>query len=121
MLKKDPETKSLLTRWVNQDGAELFKFSNTILNERSRVAIFDPATEQVKDPRGAIPSTATSANLGFIPSQVGIGLGMLDVFMIQDPSNYGYKMSADIRIGIVPLRKDYNGTSLLVYGPDTVS
>lgn len=44
-----------------------------------------------------------------------MGLGMLDVFMIQDPTSYGYKMSADIRIGIAPLRADYSGTSLLTY------
>jgi hypothetical protein len=117
LISKNPQTQNLLTRWVNADGAELQKFKFTVLNQRSRVAIFDPTTGQVKDPRGVIPSTATGANLGFIPSQVGMGLGMLDVFMIQDPSLYGYKMSADIRIGIVPLRKDFSGTSLLVYGP----
>jgi hypothetical protein len=74
----------------------------------------------VKDPAGTIPSTAVSAGVGFIPSQVGIGLGVLDVFMIQDPTNYGYKMSADIRIGIKPLRKDYAGTTLLTYGTPSV-
>lgn len=121
LISKNNQTQSLLTRWVNADGADLLKFKHTVLNQRSRVAIFDPVTGQVKDPRGVIPSTATSANLGFIPSQVGMGLGMLDVFMIQDPSQYGYKMSADIRIGIVPLRKGFEGTTLLVYGPDLVS
>lgn len=121
LIAKNTQTQSLLTRWVNSDAAELLKFKHTVLNQRSRVAIFDPVTGQVKDPRGVIPSTATSANLGFIPSQVGMGLGMLDVFMIQSPSEYGYKMSADIRIGIVPLRADFSGTTLLVYGPDKVS
>ena len=120
LLAKDPETKSLLTRWVNQDGGEFVKFKNTILPQRSRVAIYDPATGQVKDPNGPIPSTAVSAGLGFIPSQIGIGLGMLDVFMIQDPTSYGYKMSADIRMGIVPLRADFSGTSLLTYAPSNV-
>lgn len=119
LLNKDPETKSLLTRWVNQDGGDFVKFKHTILPTRSRVAIYDPATGQVKDPNGTIPSTAISAALGFIPSQVGIGLGMLDVFMIQDPTSYGYKMSADIRMGITPLRADYSGTSLLTYGAPT--
>ena len=119
-ISKDPETKSLLTRWINADGADLLKFKHTILNQRSRVAIYDPATGQVKDPSGVIPATAVSAAVGFIPSQVGIGLGMLDVFMIQDPTNYGYKMSADIRIGIKPLRANFNGTSLLTYGTPSV-
>jgi len=120
LFAKDPETKSLLTRWVNQDGGEFTKFKNTILPQRSRVAIYDPATGQVKDPNATIPSTAVSAALGFIPSQVGMGLGMLDVFMIQDPTSYGYKMSADIRIGIVPLRSDFLGTTLLTYGAANV-
>ena len=119
-ISKDPETKSLLTRWINADGADLLKFKHTILNQRSRVAVYDPATSAVKDPEGVIPSTAVSSAVGFIPSQVGIGLGMLDVFMIQDPSNYGYKMSADIRIGIKPLRADFAGTSLLTYGTPPV-
>jgi hypothetical protein len=115
-LTQDPETKSLLTRWVNADGVDLMKFKHTIIHQRSRVAIYDPATSQVKDPSGVIPATSVSAGVSFIPSQVGMGLGMLDVFMIQDPSAYGYKMSADIRIGIVPLRKNYNGTAIYTYG-----
>lgn len=119
-MAKDPETKSLLTRWVNSDGGEFTKFKNTIMPQRSRVAIYDPATGQVKDPNGVIPSTAISAALGFLPSQVGMGLGMLDVFMIQDPSAYGYRMSADIRIGINWLRKNQNGGSLLTYAPANV-
>lgn len=115
-LDKDPETKSLLTRWVNQDGGEFPKFKNTIMAQRSRVAIYNPTTGLVLDPNGSIPSNAISAALGFIPSQIGMGLGMLDVFMIQDPTSYGYKMSADIRVGIAPLRADFTGTSILTYG-----
>ena len=117
---QDPDTKSLLTRWVKSGQDDLLKIKNTVLPQRSRVAIYDPATGQVKDPSGVIPTTSVSAAIGFIPSNVGIGLGMLDVFMIQDPSAYGYKMSADIRIGIVPLRKNYNGTTLYTYGPGNV-
>ena len=120
LFAKDPETKSLLTRWINQEGGSMEKFKNTLLPRRSRVAIYDPFTGQVKDPNGAIPSTAVSAALGFIPSQVAIAIAMLDVFMIQDPSNYGYKMSADTRMGIAPLRADFSGTSLLTYGTPNV-
>lgn len=119
-VSQDPETKSLLTRWVNADGTDLLKFKHTLLHERSKVALFDPATGQIKDPSGVIPATAVSAGLSFIPSQVGIGLGMLDVFMVQDPSAYGYKMSADIRMGIAPLRKNYDGTGVYTYGDPNV-
>ena len=121
-LNKDPETKSLLTRWVNDNGGGTFvKFKNTILNERSRTIIVNPsASNQVVDPTGIIPSTAISAGLSFVPSQVGMGIGMLDVFMVQDPVNYGYTMSADIRMGIVPLRANFNGTAILNYGAPNV-
>jgi len=116
LISQDPDTKSLLTRWVDSGKEDFFKIKHTLLPMRSRVAIYDPATGLVKDPMGVIPSTAVSAGVGFIPSNVGMGLGMLDVFMIQDPSAYGYKMSADIRIGITPLRANYNGTTLYTYG-----
>lgn len=113
---RDPKTQSLLTRWVDAEGGELTKFKNTTFTQRSRVVIYDPASGQVKDPSSVLPATAVSAALGFMPSQVGMGLGMLDVFMIQDPSTWGYKMSADIRAGISPLREDCSGTALLTYG-----
>lgn len=119
-LAQDPETKSLLTRWVNADGTDLLKFKHTLLHERSRVALYDPATGQIKDPSGVVPTTAVSAGLSFLPSQVGIGLGMLDVFMVQDPSAYGYKMSADIRMGIASLRKNYDGTGVYTYAAANV-
>lgn len=119
-IDQDPETKSLLTRWINDGGNELKKYSKTTLYERSRVAIYDPASAQMKDPYGVIPATSVSAMLYFIASQIAIGIGMLDVFMLQDPTNYGYRMSADIRTGIVPLRASFNGTGAYTYGPSNV-
>jgi len=115
-LAKDPYTLSQLTRWVNADGGEFSKFKNTILPSRSRVAVYDVATGLVKDPYGSIPATSVGANLSFIPSQVGIGLAMLDVFMQQDPVNYGFVMSADTRVGINALRANFNGIALYTYG-----
>jgi hypothetical protein len=119
-LKMDPESKSLLTRFVTDDGKDLLKYSHTVFNQRSRVLAYDPATAQVKDPNGVMAATVTSAALGFIPSQVALGLGMLDVFMVQDPTNYGYKMSADIRIGAAALRNDFAGLLALIFGPANV-
>ena len=57
-----------------------------------------------------------SAALGFIASQVAIGLGLIDVFMIQDPANYGYRMSLDLRINARALRSDYTGLAMYTYG-----
>lgn len=113
-IAQDPETKSLLTSFKTTNGEELLKYKHTMLNVRSRVAVYDPATGQVKDINGGIPATSVSAQLGFMPSQVGIGIGKLDVFMQQDSTNYGHRMSADIRIGAVPLHFTFRGTTLYV-------
>jgi len=119
-ISQDNDTKSLLTRWIESDQADLLKIKHTVLHQRSRVALYDPASSAVKDPLGSIPNTAVSAGLAMLPSQVAIGLGLLDVFMVQVPGSYGYRMSADIRIGIVPLRANYNGVLLYTYGTPNV-
>lgn len=119
-LKQDPDTKSLLTRWVESNMNGLLKISNTELVFRSKVTAFDQATSQIKDPTGVIATTVMSAAFGFLCSQVAIALGMLDVFMIQDPSAYGFRMSGDIRIGAAPVRKSYKGTLLYTYGQPNV-
>lgn len=114
-LARDPEAKNFLTRWIADNGKELLKFKHTIIETRSRVAAYDPVSGQMKDPEGSIPSTTVSSGLGFIPSQVAIGLGMLDVFMVQSPSNYGYVMSADVREGINALRPGVQGLTAFTY------
>ena len=118
-LSSDPETKSLLTRWVNDQGAEVLKIKNTLLHARSRVGAFDLPSTTVIDTNASgvsIPSTTMSAALGFVASQVAIGLGLIDVFMIQDPANYGYRMSLDLRINARALRSDYTGLAMYTYG-----
>lgn len=121
LIKQTSQSQSLLTRWVDDSGKDQLAFSHTRFNQRSRVLAFNPQTAQVLNPTSIIPSVATSANLGFIPSQVGIGISNLDVFMIQSPTDYGYKMSADVRMGITPLRANANGISILAYGPEIIS
>lgn len=121
LISSTSQSQSLLTKWTQDNGRDQLGFKHTRFNQRSRVIAFDPTTAQVKSPFSIIPSTATSANLGFIPSQVGIGIGNLDVFMIQDPGQYGYKMSADVRMGITPLRADGSGINILAYGPGIIS
>lgn len=121
LITQTGQAQTLLLRWTEANQEDQLGFKHTKFNLRSRVVAFDPTTAQVKNPFSAIPNSATSANLGFIPSQVGIGIGNLDVFMIQSPSEYGYKMSADVRMGIVPLRANFNGTTILAYGPQKIS
>jgi hypothetical protein len=116
-IKQDPLTQSLLTRWINsgKTSDNLF-IDHTEIVERSRVAVFDPSTNQVKDINASIPTTAQGAGLGFLPSQLGIGLGMLDVFVLQSATNYGYEMSANIRAGANALRANFNGMALYNFG-----
>ena len=117
-IKSDPKTSSLLTRWINDEGADIVKISHTLLHERSRVAVYDPVLDIVQDYNtlsGVVAATAMSAGLAFIASQVAIGLGMIDVFMVQDPVYYGYKMSVDLRINARALRSDYTGLCMYTY------
>lgn len=114
---QDPDTKSLLTRFIKSgEKSDGLFIDHTEICERSRVAVFDPSTNQVKDINASIPATAQGANLGFLPSQLGIGLGMLDVFVTQSPRSYGYEMSANIRAGANALRANFNGMALYNFG-----
>jgi hypothetical protein len=119
-IKSDPQTQSMLTRWINEQGADIEKISHTLIHSRSRVGAYDPDSATIIDTHATgvqIPVTTRSAGLAFIASQVGIGLGLIDVFMIQDPNNYGYKMSVDLRINARALRQDYTGLCMYTYGP----
>ncbi len=117
-IKQDKQTQSMLTRWINDNGSEVQKISNTLFHPRSRVVAYDPAGGLAIDCNASgavIPVTTQSAGLSFVASQVGIGLGLIDVFFIQDPVHYGFKMAMDLRIGIRALRSDYTGVSLYAY------
>jgi hypothetical protein len=119
MLKTDPNVQTILNRYVTKGGEQ--KFSDLDLNttqviERSRVGVYNPANGQIVDPTSSILSTYLSSMSAFISSQIGIGMGMFDVFMQQDPTNYGVKLSADIRIGVSLLRTNGNGSSIFTYG-----
>ena len=111
-LMQDPETKSNLTKFVTDDGKDLTGFSHTTLYERSRVALYDPNTAATIDTHLSgvvIPPTAISAGVGFVANDVAIAIGMFDVFAVQSPTDYAYKLSANIRTGIRALRADYTG------------
>jgi hypothetical protein len=117
-LKQDKATQSYLTRWINDGGADIQKIAHTQIHERSRIIAYEPTGGTVIDTQPAgtvIPATTQSANLAIIPSQVGIALGLIDVFFVQDPANYGFKMSMDMRLGIRALRSDYAGTAIYGY------
>ena len=111
----DADTKSLLTRFVNSEGSELVSYENAMFRHRSKVALYDTKSGNIIDPTGVIPNTSVSAMLAFVPSQVGLGIGNLNVYMIQSPKDYGYIMSADVRMGAALLRADGKGAAIYSY------
>jgi hypothetical protein len=115
----DNDTKSLLTRFVNSAGSDLVGYKNTKFVTRSRVGIYDTATSLAKDPDSLSAGTYVGANLAFVPSQLGIGIGTFDVFMVQNPLTYSYTMSADIRMGATLLRAGGQGAAVYTYGTPT--
>jgi len=120
-IKQDKQTQSYLTRWIESNEADVLKISHTKLHERSRVVAYDPTGGQIVDMNASglvLPATTQSANLAIVSSQVGIGLGLIDVFAVQDPANYGFVQSLDLRIGARALRNNYDGVAMYAYGPN---
>jgi hypothetical protein len=115
-IKLDPDTKSLLTRFVVSNGSELEGYGKVGFRGRSQLALYDPAGGHVIDPTGVIPPTSVSAAPFFVPSQVLIGLANLDVFMQQKPSAYGIEMSCNTRQGIALARDNGDGAGLYYFG-----
>lgn len=118
-LSQDDKAQSKLTEWKRNSAGDIVGFKNTKFYQRSEVGIYDPASGLMKDPNGVIPATSVSACASFIPSQVAIAQGILDVFMVQSPKTFSYEMSANLRRGIAPLRSNKNGTAALTYGEPT--
>jgi hypothetical protein len=119
-IKQDKQTQSMLTRWINENGADVEKISHTQFHSRSRVLAYDPIGNTIIDTHASgvvIPATTQSANLAFVASQLGIALGQIDTFFVQDPANYGFTMSMDLRIGGRALRQDYTGVAIYAYRP----
>ena len=120
-IKQDKQTQSYLTRWIESNEADVLKISHTKIHERSRVVAYDQVGGTIVDCNATspvIPTTTQSANLAIVSSQVGIGLGLIDVFAVQDPANYGFVQSLDLRIGTRALRNNYDGVTIYAYGPN---
>jgi hypothetical protein len=118
-LTQDPDTKSLLTRWVGDGDDKLLQYQNTRFIMRSQVGAWNPAVGAtpgaVLDPYGVVPNTAISIALGFIASQIALGIGLLDVFQVQDPTNYGMRISADVRMGAAAMWYAARGMTAYTY------
>ena len=63
-----------------------------------------------------IPATAYGSALAFIPSEAIIAIGRTNVHMVTDPSNYGWRMSMDMRLGAGAARKGGLGIGVIAPG-----
>lgn len=99
------------------------------ITQRSICGVYDTATNKVVDPKlygipltaHKIPSsyppptlaaTAYGCIIGFLPSQLLIGVGRTNVFVKQEPTLWAWEMSMDTRMGAGAARKDGVG----IYG-----
>jgi hypothetical protein len=113
----DKDTQSLLTRFVNSQGDELISYKHAMLRNRSKVGLWNTATSAVVNPSSVLaPTTTVGACLCLIPDQAALALANLNVFMIQDPTAYGYRMSANVRMGAGLIRHNGAGSAILTYG-----
>jgi hypothetical protein len=114
---EDPLTQSKLTTLLTEDGKTLVQYADTVFGGRSKVALYDLNSKTVINPNGIIPPNSVGAALDLIGTEAGIGVANFDVFMQQDPTNYGIKMSAETRMGANLLRANGYGSALYIYNP----
>lgn len=117
---QDPDAKNLLGRFTDADGSEIYGYGNTRFVKRSQVGAYVPGTGVI-DPYGVVPASAISIALGFIASQVALGIGLMDVFQVQDPTNYGMKVSADVRMGAAAMWYQQRGMLGYTYAPGVIA
>jgi phage head maturation protease len=115
-LKTDDKMSNRLTYFVNTAGDSLQGYSYTEFANRSQIGLYNPATGAFVDPDGVVPAGAVSAGMAFKPSQLALGIGYFDVFMVQSPSGYSYTMSANMKAGSAVMRSDKKGLAALTYG-----
>ncbi|MEG0899024.1 MAG: hypothetical protein RSF40_04855 [Oscillospiraceae bacterium] len=130
-LKTDPILGSLLTKNAGTLRPNYGEYSGFQFRPRSITAAFDTSSSAVVDLEkyldgkiandgtvGAyVPPVPTATQyglaLGFIPSEVIIALGQTNVHMVSDPSNYGWRMSMDVRTGAGAARKGGLGIGII--------
>lgn len=135
-LQNNENVTSILTKnagAINPMGAQYAGFN---INTRPITSLVNTATTSVVDAElyldgkissdgsiptytpPVIPATAVGVGVGFIPEQCVIALGNTNVHMVADPSNYGWRMSMDIRTGAGAGRQDGTGIGLIYAAPN---
>lgn len=131
-LQADSTVTNLLTKNAGVVRPNTIEYAGFLCEARSTTALYDTSTSKITDAElycdgkvsddGTIPSytppvlsgTMYDAAIGMIPEDIVIALGETNVHMQVDASNYGWKMSMDVRTGAGAGRKNGNGIVLVV-------
>ena len=135
-LQSNATLVNLLTKNAGSMRPTFGEYSGFEFRPRSITGLYDTASSKVIDPElyldgkitdadgsiptytpPVIPATAYGLALGLIPSEGIIGIGRTNVHMVTNPSDYGWQMSIDMRLGAGPARK--GGLGIGVIYPST--
>lgn len=131
-LQSNATLVNLLTKNAGSMRPTYGEYSGFNFRPRSITGLYDTASSKVIDPElycdgkiadadgsipaytpPVIPATAYGLALGLIPSEGIIGIGRTNVHMVTNPSDYGWQMSIDMRIGAGPARKGGLGIGVI--------
>lgn len=131
-LQQDNKVTSIFNKIGGGVTPNYTEYAGFRTEARNATALYDTSSRKVTDAElycdgktsanGTVPSytppvlsgTMYDAAIGFIPQEVVIALGRTNLHMIEDPSNYGWRFSMDIRTGAGAGRKDGKGIGLIV-------
>lgn len=134
-LQSNATLTNLLTKNAGSMRPMSGEYAGFVFRPRSITTLYDSASSKIIDPElyldgkitdetGAIPvytppvipATAYGSALAFIPSEAIIAIGRTNVHMVTDPSNYGWRMSMDMRLGAGAARKGGLGIGVIAPG-----
>lgn len=134
-LQSNATLTNLLTKNAGSMRPMFGEYAGFAFRPRSITTLYDSAVSKIIDPElyldgkitdetGAIPAymppvipaTAYGSALAFIPSEAIIAIGRTNVHMVTDPSNYGWRMSMDMRLGAGAARKGGLGIGVIAPG-----
>ena len=134
-LQSNATLTNLLTKNAGSMRPMFGEYAGFAFRPRSITTLYDSASGKIIDPElyldgkitdetGAIPTytppviptTAYGSALAFIPSEAIIAIGRTNVHMVTDPSNYGWRMSMDMRLGAGAARKGGLGIGVIAPG-----
>ena len=131
-LQQDEKVTSVFNKIGGTVQPNFTEYAGFRTEARNTTALYDTSSSKVTDAElycdgkisanGSVPSytppvlsgTMYDAAIGFIPQEVIIALGRTNIHMVEDPSNYGWRFSMDIRTGAGAGRKDGKGIGLIV-------